>query len=104
MPEAPEREEDTMDLVEAIRRFNESTESKIELLPRRDGRMAAALPRTGREILVAPSMFKDDVRVTAADVAGLAEEARRAMAPGLDLLDAALAGFHELEMKSSSGS
>jgi hypothetical protein len=90
-----------MDLLDAIRRFNESSEPKIELMPRRDGRVMAVLPRTGREILASPSMFKEDVRVTAADVAALAEEARRAMAPGLDLLDSALATLGGLETKAA---
>jgi hypothetical protein len=91
------KEENTMDLLDAIRRFNESSEPKIQLMPLRDGRVRAALPRTGREILASPSMFKEDVRVTAADVAALAEEARRAMVPGLDLLQSALATLGDLE-------
>ena len=80
-----------MDLLDAIRQFNESSEQKIELMPRRDGRVEAALPLTGREILIRGSSFKEDVKVTAADVLALVEEARRAMVPPLALLDMALA-------------
>ena len=79
-----------MDLQAAIQAFNEASEPKIEVNTRRDGRVVAMLPRVGREIIVEGSPFNTDVKVTAADVAALCEEARRASAPGLALLDAAL--------------
>jgi hypothetical protein len=88
-----------MDLQDAILRFNESSEPKIALMPGRDGRVQALLPRMGRTILVTRSLFKDDVRVTAADVLALVEEARRAMAPSLALLDTALAQLVEADPK-----
>ena len=86
-----------MNLTSAIEAFNESSEPKIELGPRRDGSVVAQLPRVGREIRVVGSQFSTRNQVTAADVALLCEEARRAFAPGLALLEAALAAFGELK-------
>ena len=82
-----------MGLVTLIEEFNESSEPKIDLRPTRDGRVGAILPRTGREILVEGSEFKEGVRVTAQDLAALCQELRQALAPGLALLDATLEGF-----------
>ena len=86
-----------MRLTEAINAFNESTEQKIEIGATRDGRMTAELPRVGRGILVEDATFTENVKVTAADIAWLCEEARRAAAPGLVLLEAALAALAELD-------
>jgi hypothetical protein len=84
-----------MDLKTAIESFNESSQPLIELHPRRDGRVVAKLPRVGREIIVEGSPFNKEVKVTAADVALLCEEARRATAPGMELLAAALGALAE---------
>ena len=86
-----------MQLTEAINAFNESTEQKIEVGATRDGRMTAELPRVGREILIQDATFTENVKVTAADIAWLCEEARRAAAPGLALLEAALGALAELD-------
>ena len=91
-----------MNLTSAIEAYNESSEPKIELGPRRDGSWVANLPRVGREIRVEGSQFSTRNQVTAADVALLCEEARRAIAPGLALLDAALAAFGELKVEGES--
>jgi hypothetical protein len=85
-----------MDLTAAVEAFNASSQPQIELRPTRDGRVNAFLPRVGREILVEGSRFNQEVKVTAADAAWLAEEARRAAAPGLALLEAALGALGEL--------
>ncbi|HEX5727636.1 MAG TPA: hypothetical protein VFX98_19345 [Longimicrobiaceae bacterium] len=90
-----------MNLTSAIETFNESSQPQIELRPGRDGRVTASLPRVGREILVEGSQFKEEVKVTASDVAWLAEEARRASAPGLALLEAALGALGELDEGNS---
>ena len=86
-----------MGLTALIEEFNKTSESKIDLHPTRDGRVGATLPRTGREILVEGSDFKEDVRVTAQDLAALCREVRLALAPGLALLDASLEAFDTLE-------
>ncbi len=86
-----------MNLIAAIEAFNESSQPQIDLRPSRDGRVSAFLPRLGREILVEDSQFKEDVRVTAEDVAWLCEEARRAFAPGMALLGAGLSALSDLE-------
>lgn len=83
-----------MDLTAAIEAFNESSQPAIDLQPRRDGRVVAVLPRVGREIIVQGSPFNEDVRVTAQDLALLCEEARRAAAPGMALLEAALGALN----------
>lgn len=86
-----------MNLTAAIEAFNESSQPPIVLEKRhRDGRVTAVLPRVGREILVEGSPFNKDVKVTAADVAWLCEEARRAFAPGMALLEAGLDALGEL--------
>ena len=80
-----------MNLTPAIHAFNEASDPKIELHPTRDGRVTATLPRVGKQIMVAPpTVGNTDLRVTAHDVALLCEEARRAYAPGMALLTAAL--------------
>jgi len=85
-----------MDLITAIETFNKKGEPHIELLTTRDGRVVATLPRVGREIIVKGSPFNKEVKVTAADVALLCEEARRASTPGLALLDAGLSVLRDL--------
>jgi hypothetical protein len=84
-------------LVTLIEEFNIASEPKIDLRPTRDGRVVAVLPRTGREILVEGSDFKEDVRVTAQDLAALCQEVRQALAPGLALLDASLEALATVE-------
>jgi hypothetical protein len=84
-------------LVTLIEEFNAESEPKIDLRPTRDGRVGAILPRTGREILVEGSDFKEDVRVTAQDLAALCQEVRQALAPGLALLDASLEAIATVE-------
>jgi hypothetical protein len=86
-----------MDLTAAIEAFNETTQPQIELQPTRDGRITAVLPRVGREILVEGSQFNEDVKVTAEDIAWLCEEARRAFAPGMALLEAGIGALHDLD-------
>jgi hypothetical protein len=85
-----------MKLTDAIEAFNQASEPKIELFTSRDGRVTATLPRLGRKVLVEGSPFNRDVKVTAADVAAVCEEARQAAAPGLALLDAGLAALGEV--------
>ena len=80
-----------MDLTSAIQAFNESSDLKIKMVTSRDGRVTATLPRTGQKIIAQGSPFNTDVQVKPRDVALLCEEARRAVAPGTNLLDAALA-------------
>jgi len=86
-----------MDLTAAIEAFNTSSQPQIELLTTRDARVVAKLPRVNREIIVKDSSFNKNVKVTVADVAWLCEEARRAVAPGMALLEAALGALNGLE-------
>jgi hypothetical protein len=88
-----------MDLTGAIEAFNETSQPRIELVTSRDGRVTATLPRVGQKIIAQGSAFNTDVKVTASDVALLCEEARRASAPGMTLLDAALAELGTLDEK-----
>jgi hypothetical protein len=88
-----------MDLIRAIEALNESSQPQIKIQPSRDGRVTAVLPRVGREVLIEGSQFKKEVKVTAADLAWLCEEARRALAPGMALLEAGLDALGELERK-----
>jgi hypothetical protein len=88
-----------MNLTAAIEAFNQASEPKIELLTTRDARVVATLPRLGREVIVEGSRFNHDVKVTAADVAAVCEEARLASKPGLALLDAGLAALAEVAPK-----
>jgi len=91
-------------LTDAIEAFNQSSQPQITLHPRRDGRVIAHLPRVGREVLVEGSPFNKEVKVTAADLASLCEEARRASAPGMALLEAGLGALGGLELEGSNGS
>jgi hypothetical protein len=93
-----------MDLKAAIDAFNESSEPKIALLTARDGRVVATLPRVGQEIIVEGSPFNKDVKVTAEGMALLCEEARRAFAPGMELLQVALAALREREREPEPAS
>jgi hypothetical protein len=87
-----------MSLTDAIHTFNQSSQPQITLQPSRDGRVTAHLPRLGRDVLVEGSPFNQDVKVTAADIAALCEEARRASAPGTALLEAGLGALSGLDL------
>ncbi len=84
-----------MNLTDAINSFNAVAQLEIKLLPTRDGRILATLPRVGREIIVEGSTSKE-IEVTATDVAWLCEEARRSMSANLALLEAAQIALVEL--------
>ena len=86
-----------MNLTAAIEAFNAASQPQIVLQTTRDGRVTARLPRVGREIIVEGSPFNKDVKVTAEDVAWLCEEARRAFAPGMALLEAGLGALGDLD-------
>ncbi len=86
-----------MNLIAAIEAFNASSQPQIVLQPTRDGRVTAVLPRVGREIIVEGSHFEKDIKVTVEDVAWLCEEARRAFAPGMALLEAGLGALGDLD-------
>ena len=81
-----------MSISAAIETYNTAaqTQAKISTMTTRDGRVVAKLPLVAREIVIEGSPFNPDVKVTAADLAWLCEEARRSMAPGLALLTASL--------------
>jgi hypothetical protein len=85
-----------MDLTTAIEAFNKSSSPQISFFTARDGSCIANLPRVDREIIVGDARFSDR-RVTAEDIAWLCEEARRASAPGMALLEAALSALSDLE-------
>ncbi len=85
-----------MSIVDAIEAFNKTSQPQITVLTTRDGRVTAKLPRVGREIIVQDSSFNPEVKATAADMAWLCEEARRAMAPGMALLSKALDALHKV--------
>ncbi len=85
-----------MDLTAAIDAFNESSSPQIGIATTRDGRQIAQLPRVDREIVVGDATHSD-VKVTAEDIAWLCEEARRAFAPGLALLEAGLSALSDLD-------
>jgi hypothetical protein len=87
-----------MNRTAAIEAFNASSQPQIELLTTRDARVVAKLPRVKRDILVESSPFNTDVKVTATDIAWLCEEARRAAAPGMALLEAALGALGDLDL------
>jgi hypothetical protein len=84
-----------MTILDAIEAYNRTSAAPIQLRPTRDGRVTAILPLTGAEALVVGSQFKEDVRVTARDVALVCREARAAMVPALSLLEASLAALPE---------
>jgi hypothetical protein len=85
-----------MELIEAIDAFNKSSSPQIDVSPTRDGRSIAHLHRVNREINVSDARFSD-AKVTAEDIAWLCEEARRASAPGMALLEAALSVLSDLD-------
>ncbi len=58
--------------------------------------MIAHLPRVDREIIVGDAQYSG-AKVAAEDIAWLCEEARRASAPGMALLEAALAALSDLD-------
>ncbi len=94
-------EERNINLVAPINAFNETNQATIEIQrPTRDTYHIAVLPRVGREIIVEDGTDMSGVKVTAADVALLCEEARRAIATGMGLLEA---GLEALD-KSGAGS
>jgi hypothetical protein len=82
-----------MNLVAAIEAFNKSGQPPIELLVLRDGRTVAKLPRLGREIVVKGTPLNKKVKVSSQDIALLCEEAQLAIAPGMALLETALAAM-----------
>jgi hypothetical protein len=88
-------------LAAAIEKFNKSSDRKIKLTTTRDGRMEAALPLVGREIIVEDSPFNKEVKVTPSDLAWLCEEARRAFALGMALLEATLAHLSDVTSKKA---
>jgi hypothetical protein len=82
-----------MNLVEAIEAFNQQGEPRIELRVQGDGRTVALLPRLSREILVKGTSQNPKLKVASQDIALLCEEAQLAIAPGMALLEAALAAM-----------
>jgi hypothetical protein len=88
-----------MNLTTAIDAFNESGRPQIPYSSTRDGREIAHLPRVNREIMVSDARYSD-AKVTARDVAWLCEEARRASAPGMSLLEAALSALNDLDERA----
>lgn len=82
-----------MSLVAAIEAFNQHSPLRIELQQRRDGRTIALLPRLGKEIVVKGTGFAPRLALSAQDIALLCEEAQLAIAPGMALLEAALAAM-----------
>ena len=59
----------------------------------RDGRTVAELPRLGREIVVKGTPLNRKLKLSSQDIALLCEEAQLAIAPGIALLEAALAAI-----------
>jgi hypothetical protein len=86
-----------MNLLAAIEALNESSPPQIVLKTSRDGRVTAVLPRVGREIIIEGSQFNKEVKVPVEDIAWLCEEARRAFAPGMALLEAGLGWLSDLD-------
>lgn len=82
-----------MNLVEAIEAFNQHGRPRIELTVLADGRTIARLPRLGKEILVKGTPANPKLRLSSQDIALLCEEAQLAIAPGMTLLEAALAAM-----------
>jgi hypothetical protein len=82
-----------MSLVAAIEAFNQHGQPRIELLTTRDGRTVARLPRSSKEIVVKGTHLNPKARVSSQDIALLCEEAQLAIAPGMALLEAALAAM-----------
>jgi hypothetical protein len=82
-----------MNLVAAIEAFNKTGQPPIELVVLRDGHTVAKLPRLGREIVVKGTRLNPKLKVSSQDIALLCEEAQLAIAPGMTLLEAALAAM-----------
>ena len=82
-----------MSLVTAIEAFNQHSQPRIELQQRRDGRTVALLPRLGKEIVVRGCGSGGRPKLSSQDIALLCEEAQLAIAPGMALLEAALAAM-----------
>jgi hypothetical protein len=83
----------TMNLVAAIEAFNQHGQPRIALHVTRDGRTLAVLPRLGKEIVVKGSPLNPRLKVSSQDIALLCEEAQLAIAPGMSLLESALAAM-----------
>ena len=79
-----------MTLSDAINALNAISKEQIVTGATRDGRVVARLPRVGAEAIIEKSQFNKDVKPTAHDFALICQEARLAMEPAIDLLDAAL--------------
>ncbi len=82
-----------MNLVAAIEAFNQHGRPRIALQATRDGRTLAVLPRLGKEIVVKASALNPKLKVSSQDIALLCEEAQLAIAPGMALLESALAAM-----------
>ena len=82
-----------MNLVDAIEAFNQRGWPRIELREQADGRVTALLPRLGREVLVKGPRLSPEFQVSSQALALLCEEAQLAVAPGIALLEAALAAM-----------
>ncbi len=82
-----------MTLVAAIEAFNKTSQPAIDVFVARDGRTVAKLPRLGREIVVKGTSLNPKLKVSSQDIALLCEEAQLAIAPGMALLEAALAAM-----------
>ena len=82
-----------MNLVAAIEAFNQHGQPRIELQVARDGRTLARLPRLGKEIVVKGSQLNPRLKISSQDIALLCEEAQLAIAPGMALLESALAAM-----------
>lgn len=82
-----------MNLVSAIEAFNKTGQPPIKLSVTRDGRTVAKLPRLGKQILVKGTALNTSLKVSSQDVALLCEEAQLAIAPGMALLESALAAM-----------
>jgi hypothetical protein len=82
-----------MNLVAAIEAFNQHGQPRIELQVARDGRTLARLPRLGKEIVVKGSELNPRLKISSQDIALLCEEAQLAIAPGMALLESALAAM-----------
>jgi hypothetical protein len=82
-----------MNLVAAIEAFNQHSQPRIDLRVQRDGRSVALLPRLGKEILVKGTPLNPKLKVSSQDIALLCEEAQLAIAPGMALLESALAAM-----------
>jgi hypothetical protein len=82
-----------MNLVGAIEAFNQHSQPRIEVRVARDGRTVARLPRLGKDIVVKGTHLNPRIRISSQDIALLCEEAQLAIAPGMALLEAALAAM-----------